>query len=141
MKTYDPAFVTATFKGHLIQGYADGEFISAARDEAAFSKSAGAGGDVVRVRNRNKMGTVTITVQAQSPTNDVLSGYAAADELLTGAGVGALLITELNGTTVIRAAEAWIEKMPDAAFSKEAGTREWVFACASLEMFEGGALT
>lgn len=138
-KNYDPALVVCTFKGIRLTGYADGTFISAEREEDAFSKSVGAGGDVTRVRNRNRSGSVTVTLQASSPTNDLLSAIANEDEIL-GTGVGTLLVKNINGTTILEAENAWIRKMPTVEAAKDASSREWAFDCAELVMVIGGAL-
>lgn len=135
---YDPQRVVGSFNGILFLGYMDGTFITADRAEDGFSTQIGATGDVTRVRNRNKSGTVTLTLQAQSPTNQLLSAIAAQDELF-GTGTGALMVKDLNGTTLLLAQIAWIQKIPATEFSDDASGREWVFACAELEMNVGSA--
>jgi hypothetical protein len=137
VKTYDPGRVVISFAGRLIGGYADGTFVAAERSEAAFGLVIGAGGEGCRVRSRNKSGKVTITLMASSLSNDVLSAIAAADELL-GTGQGPLFIKDLNGTTLVAAASAWIEKMPNIEHGKELANREWVIACEAIELYAGG---
>jgi hypothetical protein len=137
--TYDPLLVKAAFNGVLLTGFARDTFISAERDEDAFTKVAGANGDTVRVRNRNRMGAVTFTLMAESPSNDSLSALAKLDELF-GAGAGDLLITDLNGTTVCEAQNAWIRKLPTVPYGTEAQNREWMIDCAELIMHVGGNL-
>lgn len=136
-RTYDPAQVFATFAGIPINGFAEGTFISASRDEDTFTKHTGAGGDVARTRNRNKGGKVSFTLMASSPTNDLLSAQAAADEL-AGTGAGALLVKDGNGSTVLAAPNAWISKPPAVEFGKELGDREWTIDCDELDMVIGG---
>lgn len=136
---FDPAQIIATFNGRLIVGYAEGSFIEAERDEDAWTAKAGATGDVVRVRNRNRMGTVKIVIMSESPSNDDLSLFAVEDEL-AGAGAGELMIKNLNGSTLLHASDAWVKKLPSVKFDKDATTREWVFHCAQLDMFVGGAI-
>ena len=136
-KNHDPGRIVGSWKGIPFLGFMDGTFLSAARAEAAFSESVGAQGDVTRVRSRNRTGTVTLTLKAASPTNDLLTAQAILDEL-TGLGYGPLLIKDLNGTTVVEAAIAWIEKVPDTEFATEESGREWVFKCAELYIAAGG---
>lgn len=137
-KTYDPSQVLASFLGAQISGFAEGTFIKVERDEAAFTKMTGADGEVARARNKNKGGKVTFTLMQSSASNDILSAAAAADEL-TGTGIGPLFIKDNLGTTVVVAANAWIEKVATAEFGKELGDREWVIDCASVEMLVGGS--
>lgn len=138
-KNYDPFRVVLSFKGISIQGFMDGTFIQAERTEDAFTMQTGAHGDVTRVRSRNRTATVTATLQAASPTNDLLSAVALEDELF-GLGFGSLMIKDLNGTTLAQASTAWIRKLPAAEFAVDASGREWMFDCAELNMFVGGAV-
>ena len=135
-KTYDPSQITVSFNGILVQGFAD-VMVTAERNTDSFTVSPGSQGDVTRVRSRDKTGQVTITLQAESPSNDLLSTVLQDDEN-DGSGVGALLITNLNGTTELEATNAWLMKFPATEYGNEAGTREWIIECAELEMFVGG---
>lgn len=138
-KNYDPGRVVGSWKGIPFIGFMDSTFLTAERNEDAFSMSVGAQGDVTRVRSRNVTGMVTLTLQAASPTNDLLSAQAQLDEL-TGFGYGPLQIEDLNGTTLLIASVAWIKKAPSVEFSTDASGREWVFECADLYMSVGGAI-
>lgn len=138
-KNYDPGRVVGNWKGIPFLGFMDGTFLTAERNEDAFSMSVGAQGDVTRVRSRNRTGTVTLTLQASSPTNDLLTAQAVLDEL-SGLSYGPLQIEDLNGNTLILAAVAWIKKAPSAEFATDASGREWVFECADLDMGIGGAI-
>ncbi len=138
-RNYDPGRVVVTFKGIRLLAPQDGTFVSAEREEDAFTKQVGSAGDVTRSRNRNISGSVTVTLQQASPTNDLLSALAEADEL-TGLNYGALMVKDLNGTTLLEAPNAWIRKTPTVEFAKEASGREWVFDCAQLIMNVGGSI-
>ena len=124
-------------RGHTLGGFADGTFISAERDEDAYTKVSGACGFTSRVRNRNTAGSVTFTLQQTSASNDFMSESALADEA-ANAGSGPLLIKDLNGRTLISSADAWIRKMPTTQFAKELTNREWVLDTGALPMFVGG---
>lgn len=138
-KNYDPGRVVGSWRGIPFLGFMDSTFLSAERSEDAFALSVGGQGDVTRVRSRNRTGTVTLTLQAASPTNDLLSAQAILDEL-TGLGYGPLLIKDLNGTTLVEAAIAWIKKAPSVEFATDASGREWTFECAELTIVAGGAV-
>lgn len=138
MKNYDPKLVVVTFAGIQIQGYAAGTFVRVEREVDAYSKEAGSAGDVTRVRSRNRSGSVTVTLQAEAPTNDLLTVRAKLDEL-SNAGSGALMVKNINGTTICQAKDAWIRKMPNVEYADAANPREWVLDCAELNMTVGGA--
>ena len=127
------------WNGIQIQGIGPDTFVKAVRNEDHFTEQVGANGDVVHSRNRNRTGKVTFTIQDASPSNDLLSAAAKADEL-TGLVYGALMIKDLNGTTLVQCANARIQKYPDLEYGKDSGTNDWILMCAELEMFLGGEL-
>lgn len=142
-KNYDPFQITASFKGLYISGFAEGTFVKAERNVDTYSTMVGSLGDVVRVRSRNRTGLITLTLQGASIYNDYLSAIANADELgvTVDAGVGPFLIKDLNGTTLLHAADAWIRKIASYEAAMEHTNREWVFECAEIFMdIVGGAL-
>ena len=140
LRTYDPKLVLCSLGAIGITGFADGTFVEVSRDEDAFTKLVGAGGDVVRARNRNKSGSATFTLLASAPENDLLSALALEDEL-AGTGTRAFLVKEANGTTILAGQGAWVKKVATAGFGKEAGTREWIVDIAELDMTVGGLAT
>ncbi len=139
VRTYDPAQFLFSFAGVPLTAYAPDTFIKVERDEDSFSKQTGATGEVTRSKSNNRGGKVTLTLMSHSQDNDALSAIQAADEL-SGTGVAPLQGKELNGTTVVSAANAWIQKPPAVERGKESGTTEWTFDCAVIEVFNGGLL-
>lgn len=140
-KNFDPNQYFLSFAGILVRGFVSDTFIAAVRNEDSFSMAVGAQGDVVRVRSNDRSGLVTVTLQAESPTNDEFSDYIVADELAIGGTLpGALLLKNGNGTTFISAENAWLMKPADVEVGTDASPREWVIACAELNMFVGGAI-
>ena len=136
-KTYNPKAVQLSFLGNIASGYAEGTMITATRNEDDFTAQAGTTGEVTRVANCNRTGTVTIRLKAASQFNDVLSALRQQD-LLFGNALGPLFIKELNGTTLVSAAEAWIKRQPDMERGKEESVVEWTLECADLDAFLGG---
>jgi len=133
LRTFDPSKVTVSVGGVNIGGFADGTFISAERTTESFTKTAGADGDITRVRSVDKSGEITITLAQTSPSNKTLSDFVRDDEN-EGKGVVALLIKDTSGDTVLEAAFAWVRMPPPVAFGKEIETREWIIDCADLKM-------
>lgn len=139
VKTYIPNKVLVIIGGIPIQGFSEDSMVKTVRDEDTFMKKVGVQGEVSRSQNHNTSGSVTITLMQTSPSNDVLSGFAALDEL-TGAGVVPVLIKDLSGSSTYFSSTAWVKKPPEAAYGKEIGTREWVFDTAEMDVFNGGNL-
>lgn len=140
MKTYDPAECLLSFDGVPISGYADDTFLELEANDDSFTLQKGADGEGTRSRSRNRSMRLTVTLMQGSASNDYLSGRLAAD-LLSGAGAGALQFKELNGTTVVNAAEAWVMRTPTISRAKESGTVQWVFEMDAASAFVGGLVS
>lgn len=136
-RTYDPAYIACSVLGIPITGFADGTFVKAERNEDAFKIAVGASGEVARARSRNMTGKVTFTIMASHPDNDLLSAASHLDEL-AGTGVGRVFIKDVNGTTLVLGANAWIVKPAAVEFGKEVTNREWVVECSYLYLNSGG---
>lgn len=138
VKTYDPGQVSIIIGGFDIsQGLADGTFITVARDEPMWTSIKGAAGEVTRSKSNDKSGTLTFTCMQSSDANDILSGFAAADEY-GNAGLFPALVKDASGRSVYSAETAWIEKYSDSEFGREATSREWVIKTDTLIPFIGG---
>lgn len=137
VKTYDPKSVNITFAGIPVEGFADGTFITVARDNPGWNKQIGSDGEGVRAKSNDRGGTMTVTLMQSSATNDAFSALALIDEN-SGNGVGPFLMRDASGRTICAAETAWIEKFADASFAREAETREWTIATDVLIMTVGG---
>jgi hypothetical protein len=135
--TYASDEVRVVVGGVPMSGFADGTFVTIARDEQAFQKTTGADGSVSRAKTANRSGIITITLQQTSPSNDVLSGYMLADEA-SGDGIVPILIKDTSGRTLHFSPSAWVQQMPDNEFGKDVSEREWVMDCARIDSFVGG---
>jgi hypothetical protein len=137
VKSYNPADVSVIFAGIPIEGYADGTFLVAARDNQSFTKMVGSDGEGARAKSNDAGGTITLTLMQTSISNDALSAQMALDEA-SGDGVGPLLIKDGSGRTLIVAESAWIQKPADAEFGREISNREWVIETDNMQIFDGG---
>jgi len=138
--TYAPDEVTIVVGGVVMSGFADGTFISVARDEQAYNKVTGADGTVSRSKTANRSGAITLTLAQTSPSNDVLSGFMIADEL-SNLGVVPVLVKDKSGRSVAFSSAAWVQQAPETPMSKNIENREWVLDCARLELFIGGNIS
>ncbi len=137
--TYDPKANTITLGNLILGGFAENKFLTIKRKSATFTSQVGASGEVARSKSNDRRGEITFTTIASSPTNDALSALAVLDEQ-TGGGVGPFQLLDLNGTTLVHAANAWITKYPDKELAKEVGEVEWMIECDSIDIFVGGEL-
>lgn len=138
--TYDPSNIKMVWGGIIISGYADGTFVHVERASDSYQKVVGAGGEVMRTRLRDASGAIKFTLMPTSQCNDSLSAVAAQDDA-DNTGVLPLSIEDINGTTLLSSAHAWVKKTADVDFGKEPANREWTLECDVLNMFVGGTNT
>lgn len=131
--TYDPKEVSLIFGGQIIEGFADGTFISAERNEdsASFERASQGGG--TRTLSRDKSGRITITLQQTSPSNALLQ-EALNDMEISGGGIRPLLGRDNSGNDVIAAPKTWVVKPPAMAYGNELSNREWILETDDLDM-------
>ena len=140
LKIYDADQVAIVFANIPIQsGYADGEFARIVQTDKSFTTKTGTDGEVTRSKTKQKVTEVTITLMQTSSSNALLSALLTTDELLqNGAGVGPLLITDLQGTSLFEAQLAWISGPPEVVYDREATGRAWPIECIRDVRIDGG---
>jgi len=125
VKTYDPRQVIIIVAGNQMSGYADGSFVTVARNEDMFTLQVGTSGEGTRSKSNNRSGTITFQLMQSSDSNAVLQALANVDEL-SNSGAVPVMVKDNSGGSLYIAETAWIRKIPDSEFSREAGPREWV---------------
>lgn len=141
LRQYDPMQVVGTWATTSPLGSIDitdgvidgGTFAAVASDNRRWVRENDRAGNSTRVKVNNKGGAVTISIAASSPTNRRLSLAAELDDATENV-VGALVIRDLNGGTVIEADGAFLEGIPDPSFGNTRGQRDWVFQCATIRV-------
>ena len=140
-RIYDSNEVQISFAGVPVEGYADGDFLTITKESDAFTSIVGSDGNVARSKTNDRRATIEIRLMNTSPTNASLSAVHLADiNAPGGAGIGAFLCVDLNGTSLYAAGNCWIKRSPDPAFGREASERVWVLECDVLQDFTGGNL-
>ena len=136
-KTYDPKSHSLIVGGHIVTGFADGTFMTAARNNDSWALTMGADGEGARAKSNDKSGTFVFTLMQSSASNSVLSGFHNADELSNGGQIP-VLVKDNNGDTVLEATTAWVRKPADVELAKEITNREWTLETDNLSMLVGG---
>lgn len=127
LRTYDPNEVSIIFGGIVVEGFADGTFLSVESNEDAFSLQVGTDGEGTRSRTSNKSGRATFTLMQSSASNQALSALHNLDiSTPAGDGIVPLLIKDNSGTSLYAAEKAWIVRQPTSGFGREAESREWI---------------
>jgi hypothetical protein len=138
-RIYDANEVQIAFGGIPIEGYADGDFITITHESDAFVSVVGSDGSVARSKTNDHRATVELRLMNTSPTNAALSALYQADiNAPGGAGIGAFLCVDLNGTSLYTAGNAWIKRAPDPVFGREPNERVWLLEVDNLRDFTGG---
>ena len=134
MKLYDPNLVKLIAAGvPVLGGYQDGSFVEVKFMSADYESQVGTDGEVVRSQLHDKRGTVTIKLMQSADANAALNTVRLLGQSAgSGADIGPLSVSDLNGKLVLAAPHSWVVKYPDSDFDKTAKTREWVFECDVL---------
>ena len=136
-KTYDPKQVSVIIGGYIVSGYADGTFVTLARNNDNWTRQGGADGEQTRAKSNDRSGLLTITLMQSSLSNGVLQGFAIADEL-GNSGTFSFLVKDNNGTEIAAAEIAWVQKPSDKSYAKENENREWIIETGELNYLGGG---
>lgn len=117
------------------------EFLTIDAEGDAFEDEAGADGGVTRFATHETRYTVTIKLMGASKDNAKLAALHALDTNSTnGAGIGAFLVKDNNGSSLYASDKCWIAKAPAAGFGKSKGPSEWKFRVVAKPsaMLNGG---
>jgi hypothetical protein len=136
IKKYNPKKINASWFNIPFLGYMDGTFIEVEYAEDAVTTHVGSQGDVSLILNANMMATLTVTLVQGSPTNERLSKLvpnAAANRLPTGP----INMSDLNGSTLVSGASAFIKKLPKIEFGKTITGRQWAIIIPEAQIFAG----
>lgn len=135
---FDPSQIVLNVGGQDINGFAEGTFIKVERNKDAFETVVGSDGEATRIKSVNLSGTITCTLQQASPSNDVLSGFATADERQSNGAVPVLLSDKNTSITKASMKVGWVKKKPSVEFSNAHSNREWVLESGNLQLDIGG---
>lgn len=140
MSTYNANQVVAIFAGITMSELGADEFVRIKRNQPAFALTMSVDGKGTREQNNDDSAKIEIVLMATSKVNAQLTAVHAADKASkNGAGVGALVIKDLNSDTELHAAEqAWISTEPEVTFKRGVGERVWVFETDKLRSVHGG---
>jgi len=135
--TYNPKKVLATWGAILFDGYADGVFLEAERNNDSVNLAVGSAGNAARAISNDRSGIITVTLLQSSLINAALSAAYKLDEL-SGDGVFPFFIKDLSGVDLVSAESAWIQKPSPASYGREVENRVWIFETDVLDIIVGG---
>jgi hypothetical protein len=124
--SYDSKQIIMTYGSTVVGGYADGTFVKVTAAGDTWTPYMGADGEQSRALSADDTSTVEITLSASSRTNDEFSEYFETDKE-TRTNMQQLAISDKNGTSLHKWAQAYITKAPDWENGKENSDRVWTF--------------
>ena len=143
LSTYFPESVTVVISNskftHVVNGLAEGTFITIARNTPASNLVIGADMSAMRVRRKNRSGSVTLTLMQGSDSNDVFSQIMQNDEdAMNNDWLFSISVKDGSGRSVFSSPQAYIANLPNIAFGTDAENREWVIECIDIKSHVGG---
>jgi hypothetical protein len=106
-------------------GRAD-EFVTVDADAESFATEVSADGAVMRYDTGNTLYSVKVKLKGYSLENAKLAALHALDtNSPNGAGIGAFLLKDSNGSTLMASDKCWIQKPPSKGFGKTLPDCEW----------------
>lgn len=143
LSTYSPQDVTVVLSqgavSHVVSGFAEGTFVTVARNSETFEMYTGADNTNTRIYKPNTSCMVTISLAQTSNSNDILSALYLQDVATRNStGLFALTVKDTSGRSLFSASQAYIATVPDAEFSDSMSTRDWVVHCPRPDFFIGG---
>lgn len=137
---YDFDQYVITYNGIIIDGFADGTALTIAPEADAYEDLVGVDGRVSRSKTLDNRWTATINLLQTSTANELLSALLMADlNAPNGAGVGAFIVKDVQGSTLFVGAEAWIKRPPDITLERNASTRTWIIRIAQGLVYIAGS--
>jgi Protein of unknown function (DUF3277) len=123
----------------LNTGRGEGVFIKITPKNPAFTTKVGADGEVARSRSNDHRFDIEMTMMQTSDANILLSALHQLDlNAPNGAGVAAILIEDMSGTSVFVAPECWIVEVAEVQYGPEVEMRTWKLEAASGVQLVGG---
>jgi hypothetical protein len=112
--------------------------IEKAEDDVVYEASADGGGTLNVIRSGEH--TVTIVLKKTSPANKALSAMHKAGRLLAQGIliVPVAVVDRGSNGDVFVTDKAWIKRLPDESYGKQAGDVEWALGAHNPERFLAG---
>lgn len=138
MKHFDPKLTHLVWAGISFVGFTD-DMIEVTQDAPDWTLISGPDKQYVRTLNPDTMAKMVVSLQAESPTNDQLSTRRYLDRT-TMLGYGPVSLTNLNSTSLVKGAQAFLEGPPAIGIKRDPEARVWTIIIPDAYIFAGGAV-
>lgn len=138
-RKYAPDDVAAVVGNQAVTGFKSGTFVEADRTVDIAELDVGSDGEVTLVISPNQSGTCKLTLQQSSPLNDYFTIlHQALQQKNLAVAIVPLNINDKNGTSVISAKQAVVQKVAKITFADKSEGREWTFLSGYMNIAPGG---
>jgi len=121
--TYDPNDIIISVDGTVMNGFADGTFISITQNNPLWAITSGAGGESARSKSNDHSASIDLTLMQSSASNQVLHAYYRLD-LMFNTGKFVFIVRDNSGSTIMTC-NAWVKQTPNIEYAKEIGDYTW----------------
>lgn len=128
---------SSTGISHVVSGYSEDSIVNIEWTTPRYALYTGADNTGTRVRNASNSATLSISLQQTSASNDVLSSLFDNDAANTD-GLFSIQVKDASGRSVYFSDDAYIGVRPNAGFTNNMSTRDWVVQAFNLEGYAGG---
>jgi len=138
---YSPRQIVLTLGSFGIDGgFGQDTFLEIEKEEDDTVDVVGVYGDVAVAAVHDDRASAQITLLPTSVENDKLSELRNAGRRSpAGLAVFSFDVRDLNGRSLHRSPQAWIQGIPTMTYQRGIGERVWTIKLARLETFIGGA--
>jgi hypothetical protein len=124
---------------HVIGGYMEDSMISIEPNQDAFEKFTSADNRSTLIAKADNSGTIVLTLNQTSPSNDVLTAlHEEFKQTKRASKLFTVTVKDNNGRSLYVSPQAFIGRLPIAAFSNTMQPREWTLLCHDLSSKAGG---
>lgn len=138
--SYAKELVLLYLNGELIDGFADGDFITISRPDDEVTLDFGSGGTQTFSHKVINHATATLTVHNGSDALDILQSLLEDQRDTASAFFTFALVDRLATDRRTSSPAAKIQKTPDMVFGDEVGTTEWTILLSNATIKHSGRL-
>jgi hypothetical protein len=140
MFEYNPEHIIVSWAEIIFSGFGTDSRVTGARLQDGVKLTAGNDGVITATINPDLSGMITVNLIQGSETAALLLAIQGTQERTGRLQKKPFSITDLAGSVLINAPNAWLRKLPDHGFASEAGNRDWIFDCDKLLFKPGQSL-
>ncbi len=144
LNIYSPGDITVALTrddgfAHVIGGYMEDAMISVEPNQDTFTMFTSADNKSTLMFHEDSSATVMITLNQTSASNDVLTAlYKEFRQAKNPNKLFTITVKDNNGRSLYTSAQAFVGKLPTAAYANSMQARDWTIVCHNMDQNAGG---